>query len=207
MDRPSLPVKKARTARPDGLPAARPSARMRGARRGVVLPALLVLALALSLAVLAPTHSAYGAGSGVLTCSGTENVTFDPAVTSTPRNVTITIDDLYGPCPVTPDPQLTGGSAHLVITRPLSCTNAVLVPAGSETDTWNDGTHSTVGWATSVVTVLANGSHVDLHTGTVTSGLDAGFLATKTVTDPDFSIACLTTGLTTLSGTVTIEFL
>jgi hypothetical protein len=94
-----------------------------------------------------------------------------------------------------------------VITRPLSCTSVVLVPAGSETDLWNDGPQSVVNWITSVVTVLANGSHVDLHTGTVTSGLDAGFTGTKTVTDPDVSLACNTTGLTTLSGTVTIEFI
>lgn len=90
---------------------------------------------------------------------------FSPAVTSTTQDVTITIDDLYGSCPVTPDPQLTGGTSHLQLTRPLSCTNVI-----------------------------------------VTSGLDAGFIATKTVTDPDFSLACNTTGLTTLSGTVTIEF-
>jgi hypothetical protein len=186
---------------------ARSAARLPDTRRRVALLTRLVLALAaLSLAILAPARSAYAAGSGALTCGGTENVTFDPAVTSATQNVTITINDLYGPCPVTPDPQLTGGTAHLVITRPLSCTSFVLVPAGSETDMWNNGTQSIVGWTTSVVSVLANGSHVDLHTGIVTSGLDAGFIATKTVTDPDFSTACLTTGLTTLSGTVTIEF-
>jgi hypothetical protein len=167
---------------------------------------VLLALVALGLAILAPARSAYAAASGPLTCTGTENVTFDPAVTSTTHNVTITIDDLYGPCPVTPGPQLTGGTAHLVITRLLSCTNAVLVPAGSETDLWNNGTQSTVGWTTSVVTVLTNGSNVDLHTGTVTSGLDTGFIATKTVTDPAISIACNTTGLTTLSGVVTIEF-
>ena len=207
MDRPAVPIRKAGVAG-RGSPAARLAARMPGPRRCLALLTGLMLALAaLSLAFLAPARSAYAAGSGPLTCSGTENVTFDPAVTSITKNVKITIDDRYGPCPVTPDPQLTGGTAHLVITRPLSCTNVVLVPAGSETDMWNDGTQSVVGFTTSVVTVLANGSHVDLHTGTVTSGLDAGFIASKTVTDPDVSLACNTTGLRTLSGTVTIEFI
>ncbi|WP_225726963.1 MULTISPECIES: hypothetical protein [unclassified Nocardia] len=168
---------------------------------------LLPLALlTLGSAALVPAHTAYAAGPGPLTCNGTENVTFDPAVTSTTHDVKITIDDRYGPCPITPDPQLTGGTTHLEITRPLSCTSAVLVPAGTETDKWNNGAQSSVGFTKSVVTVLANGSHVDVHTGTVTSGLDAGFTATKTVTDPDFSLACNTVGMTTLSGEVTIEF-
>lgn len=207
MDRPALPIRKAGTAARYGSPAAGPTARRPGTRRRAAVLARLLLALsALSLAVLAPAHTAYAADSEPLTCSGTENVTFDPAVTSTTQNVTITIDDRYGPCPITPTPQLTGGTAHLEITRPLSCTNVVLAPAGSETDKWNNGAQSSVNWTTSVVSVLANGSHVDVHTGTVTAGLDAGFTATKTVTDPDFSLACNTTGMTTLSGTVTIEF-
>lgn len=205
MDRPALPISKAGTAARCGSPAAGPTARRPGTRRRAVMLTRLLALPVLSLAVLTPAHTAYAADSGPLTCSGTETVTFDPAVTSTTHNVKITIDDRYGPCPVTPNPQLTGGTTHLEITRPLSCTNVVLAPAGSETDTWNNRTQSSVSWTTSVVSVLANGSHVDVHTGTVTSGLDAGFTATKTVTDPDNSLVCNTTGMTTLSGTVTIE--
>ena len=205
MERPAVPFRKGGVVRSGGPSAARP-ARVPGIRIRVALPARLMLVLAaLSLAVLAPARPAHAAGSGALICSGTESVTFDPAVTSTPQDVTITVDDRYGPCPVSPDPQLTGGTTHLVITRNLSCTNVVLAPAGSETDMWNDGMQSVIGWTTSAVTVLLNGSHVDLHTGTVVSGLNAGFTAIKTVTDPDISIACNTTGLATLNGLVTIE--
>jgi hypothetical protein len=110
MERPALPIRKAGVTTRSGTPATRPVARTPGPRRRAGLFTRLMLALlALSLATLVPAHSAHAAGSGPLTCTGTENLTFNPAVTSTTQDVTITVDDLYGPCPVTPDPQLTGG--------------------------------------------------------------------------------------------------
>ena len=76
MERPALLIRKARVARRSGSPAARPVARMPGSRRRAALFTRLMLApLVLSLAILTPAPSAYAAGSGPLTCTGTENVT------------------------------------------------------------------------------------------------------------------------------------
>jgi hypothetical protein len=157
-----------------------------------------------SVGLARPVHAA----SGILTCVGTENQAFDPAVTNNPGSVRLTIDDRFGPCPITPDPQLTGGTFHLVLTRTLSCTNVMVSPPHPETYQWNNGSQSVVEFTTIVVTRLLNGSTVAVLTGTVTSGLDMGFAATKTVTDPDFSTVCDSPeGMTTLSGSVTIAFL
>ena len=88
-----------------------------------------------------------------------------------------------------------------------SCTTILLAPPHSETYKWNDGWQSVVTFTTESVTQAVNGSVVVVQKGTVTSGLDVGFTATKTTTDPAFSTVCDSPqGMTTLSGLVTIEF-
>lgn len=174
-------------------------------RRSTIIGSILALAGAsiLQIGLAAPAHAAAGA----LTCVGTENQTFDPAVTNTPQSIKITIDNLLGPCPITPNSQLTGGKFHLELTQLASCTSVALPPPHSETYNWNNGSQSVVDFTTISVTRLVNGSTVVVLEGIVTSGLDTGFIATKTVTDPDFTTACDSSqGMKTLSGDVTIEF-
>jgi hypothetical protein len=177
---------------------------LRPQRCGAGRAAMLALMLCLGTIALAPpVHAA----SGILTCSGTETLSFDPAVTNTPKSIEIAVSDLFGPCPITPDPQLTGGSVQQQFTATASCTTIVLSPPHSETYPWNDGKQSVVAFTTTLVTQLANGSLVVVQEGTVTSGLDKGFIATKTTTDPAFSTVCDSPqGMKTLSGLVTVEF-
>src|SRR2546430_3584526 len=145
----------------------------------------LLLALMVGLGTIVLAHPAHAA-SGNLTCSGTENLSFDPAVISTPRSIKIKVNDLFGPCPITPDRQLTGGSFSNEFTAMASCTTILLAPPHSETYKWNDGRQSVVTFTTESVTQAVNGSVVVVQKGTVTSGLDVGFTATKTTTDPAF---------------------
>jgi len=166
----------------------------------------LTLVVLLLTVFFSPAYHARAA-SQTLICQGTENQKFTPAVTNTSQEIHITIDDLLGPCPTTPDPQLTGGKFHLEITRNASCTSLTISPPHLETYKWNNGQQSEVDFTSNLVAKAANDTTVVTLEGTVKSGLDAGSKATKTVTDPDFSTACDTTGLSTLSGTVTLEFI
>lgn len=71
---------------------------------------------------------------------------------------------------------------------------------------WSNGSSSTVTFTLVSVNRLVNGTTQVIETGSVTSGFDRGFLVTKTVTFPTFSLACDTTGLSSNSGPVVLAF-
>ncbi len=140
----------------------------------------------------------------LLSCVGTETVTFAPPLTNTPTltHVHFAIDlDLC----------LTGGvttgdsEGDFQVTA--NCTTVdLLPPAFTDTYQWNTTASSTVTYTAPVETVV-NGSLVVTDTGNVTSGFDHGALANETTTLPEPSLtACATTGVPQLNGPYTLTF-
>jgi hypothetical protein len=155
---------------------------------------------------LLPAASAQAATLGTLTCQGTEFTTFAPALTSTPTPTLIFSDDTYGPC-VSTDTSISGGFDYVQTDNPsASCTTLLSSGNGSATFTWNNGNSTTFSYRATTVDV--NGEIITTEIGTITSGEFAGNAATEVIVLPTLDLnACETTGLSTASGTVTLEIL
>jgi hypothetical protein len=172
---------------------------MRPARRWKAAAALFVGSLLGALATAPAAHA-----SSLLSCAGTETLTFQPSLTNTPTLTHIHFDIDLDLC-------LLGGvstgdsQGDFQITT--NCTILdVLPPAFSDTYTWNTRASSTATYTAPVETVV-NGSLVVTDTGTVTSGLDEGALANETTTLPEPNlIACATTGVAALNGPYALTF-
>jgi hypothetical protein len=153
---------------------------------------------ALLLAALATTAPAANATT-LVTCAGTETVTFQPPLTNTPTSTQVHFAIDLSHC-------LLGGvaSGHSEgdFTLTSNCTAlTILPPAFTDTYTWNTKAASTVTYTAPVETDV-NGSLVVTDTGTVTSGFDTGGLANETTALPEPNLtACATTGVTQVSGT------
>ena len=160
---------------------------------------LLVVAVGL---VTAP--AARGALVPLLSCQGTETLTFQPSLTNTPTPIlvhyTIDLDLCLGSGVSTGESQ-----GSFVVTA--SCTSVnVLPPAFSDTYQWNTGASSVVTYSAPVETT-GNGTVIVTDTGTVTSGLDHGALANETTILPQLSLAaCAGTGVSQLTGPYTLTF-
>jgi hypothetical protein len=163
--------------------------------------AVLLLAMAVGL-VTAP--AARGATVPLLSCQGTETLTFQPPLTNTPTptlvHYAIDLDLCLGSGVSTGESQ-----GSFVVTA--SCTTVdVLPPAFSDTYQWNTGA-SSVATYTAPVETTGNGTVIVTDTGTVTSGLDQGALANETTTLPQLNLAaCAGTGVSQLTGPYTLTF-
>lgn len=169
-----------------------------------------LLAVPSGLALLVALFVSVPASAAVLdvTClpPSSDLVTYNPALTTTPRNVAITATTTYGPCVSARVPGLTSGSRTFQGTGSRSCLS--LLSAGTETFTitWNTGQTSTVSVGKLVNVVGA--ALVVTFTGTVTSGLFAGDAVLQIVTGPAVGITLCTLGLATVSrinSLVTLE--
>jgi hypothetical protein len=145
-------------------------------------------------AATAPTANA----TTLVSCTGTETLTFQPPLTNTPTSTQIHFDIELIHC-------LLGGvsSASSVgdFTATTNCTAlTILPPAFSDTYTWNTGASSTVTYTAPVETVV-NGTLVVTDTGTVTSGFNNGALANETTTLPQPNLtACTGAGVAQVNG-------
>ncbi|PSL52505.1 hypothetical protein B0I31_113178 [Saccharothrix carnea] len=170
--------------------------------------ALMTAVSALALTVPGPAGAASG---GVLdvTCTppSSQNDTFTPPLTVTPRDVTVGITSQLGPCVSLSNPAITSGAINFsALVRGLSCLD--LLQSGSITYTivWNTGQTSTIS-ANYTVTIVG-AALVVTRTGTVTSGLFAGSTVLQVITGPATDVLLCILGLGTVSSTyslVTLE--
>jgi hypothetical protein len=157
-------------------------------------------------AVLLPAASAHAATLGTLTCQGTEFTTFAPSLTSTPTSTLLFSDDTFGPC-VSTDTTISGGIAYSqTADSTASCGTLLSDGSGSTAFFWSNGNSSTFSYTRT--TVDLNGEIVSTETGTITSGEFAGNLATEVNVLPTLDLtACQSAGLSSASGTATLEIL
>jgi hypothetical protein len=136
-------------------------------RRPVSLAAAFLLALT---AVIVPASTATATSVDAL-CGGAFARNFSPAVSLTPRMITVTEASNYNTCLL--GPTATGMET---LTLTLGCIPAMAGPAVIETVSWNDatGATSTISW--SAPTIVAQ---TVVFTGTVTAGRHVGDRATK----------------------------
>lgn len=167
-----------------------------------VLAALTALAaVCTGLAVAAPAH----AQAGDLVClpPTSSSVTFSPALTTTPQDVTVTTNNLFGPCTSTTVPGITSGTFSGTFHVPgRSCLTLAGSGSSASTITWNTGQSSTL--SLNYTTTIAGAVYTSVLTGTVTGGLFAGDTVISNQTGPATDVLTCTLGLGTVSGIYTV---
>jgi hypothetical protein len=111
-------------------------------------------------------------------CGGSQTVTFSPAVTQTPQNVTVTTNTVYSPC----DIGVTATGLTVSTFANFACTpgdSTLLATANAtETITWTDDNNtSTVTWGPGTTA-----GNTTTRTGTVTAGRYVTQTTEKTAT-------------------------
>jgi hypothetical protein len=157
-------------------------------------------------AVLLPAASAQASILQTLTCQGSEFTTFSPSLTTTAATTYISTDDSFGPCAST-DTTISGGLAYTQTEDPsASCDTLLGIGSGETTFIWTNGNSSTFSYTKT--TTNLNGEIVSTETGPITSGEFAGNLATEVIVLPTLDLsACESGGISTASGSVTLEIL
>jgi hypothetical protein len=165
-----------------------------------MVAAVLSVGLLIGAAVMAPAAHA----SSLLSCTGTETLTFQPPLTDNPAptqvHFAIDLDHCLG------GGVTTGGSAGGFQTTTSCTVLQILPPAFTDTYLWNTRASSAATYIAPVQTVV-NGSLIVTDTGTVTSGFDNGALANETTTLPEPNLLlCATTGVAQLTGPYALTF-
>lgn len=176
-----------------------------------ILAALLIAFTLLSLMNLKTAH-AQPLSLQTLQCTGNEVTTFSPALTNTVQPYTFastltlgTAASPVGTCLVIGAP-ITGGTEFHQRTFTTSCDSLLHPTPVTETLTWNTGATSTIDFTTSENNSV-EGETVITRIGRVTDGFGQGNSAVETVTEETVDVtACFTTGLTSLSGQITLTF-
>lgn len=164
-----------------------------------MLRRLLAVAVVLVAAAAFPVPAQ--AAVTLVTCAGQSTQTYDPPLTLSTQMTDIDANVTYSGCLGGP---VTAGAAAVTTTAQAGC-----VLSGSSTVTqqvtWNSGATSTTVGDTIATRTL--GQTIVVTRGTVTAGLFAGaqFVQTVVFVNPD-PLACLTTGVSTVSGPLTITF-
>lgn len=161
---------------------------------------VLSLMAAMIWAGAVPTGPAHGAVIEVLCPLGSQTVTYNPGLTNTPSQVTVTWDLRLDSCVSLTHPAVTSGGGSGNVVRTGSCSEIVGSSTGSQVITWNTGQTSTFSFTRTYSSV--NGEAVLLLTGTITSGLFYGASAVLTIVDATLDLAACntTTGLTQING-------
>ena len=162
--------------------------------------AVLACALALSTAAALPASPASASALDVTCTPPTSTVVaFNPALTATPQNTTVSVSTQYGPCISASAPTLVSGTAGFQAPAPgWSCQMLLQAFPSTFTITWNTGQTSTIsGNATSTIT---GGALVYTLTGTVTSGLFVGDTVLQTSTAPATNVLLCILGLGKVSS-------
>jgi hypothetical protein len=171
----------------------------------IACSALATIVIGGAMAVL-PATSAHASFLSTLTCQGTEFTTFSPSLTSTRTATFISSADSFGPC-VSTDTSISGGLAYTEESDPTASCQALLeTGSGQTTYLWSNGKSSTFSYTRA--TVDLNGEIITTETGRITSGEFSGNLATAVLVLPTLDLsACQSTGISTASGTATLEIL
>ncbi|KPC61536.1 hypothetical protein [Streptomyces chattanoogensis] len=171
--------------------------------RSRFLGAGAALALACGALLLpVPAHAA----PKLLSCTGTQTVTYKPPLTDTPKSTKVTITEVYTSC-VNVD-GIRSGTGSFSLTETASCTsiNNPLGAQDSPTYTWNTGDTSGVLFKVTSVDRLANGTTQVTAVGKVTNGYGQGNTATRTVTLPTLNATACRAGVPQQSGPATLTF-
>ncbi len=166
--------------------------------------AAFIAALALMLGLDAGTAAAQ-ATPVTIVCVGAQTTHYNPPLTNTTQNTTAKTTEDHN---CTPLPDVSSAHSTHTATSPQSCVLTLVPPTNTSTRTytWNNGQRSTITFFSSTVVTLVNGFKVLTFIGTVTDGLGEGGIATRVVTLPSLNpTACATTGISSLTGTVTLE--
>src|SRR5690348_3815951 len=143
-------------------------------------PLVGVFLLVGSLAVFGPLHASPAhAQITLLECKGTESVQYDPGITYTEREITVTGNDTVSTCGLIHS-ALTPGTDDWEFTAMRSCLASVPDP-GPITINWRNGDYSTINFTTASSNNV-NGEVEVISLGTVTSGFGAGAQAQETLT-------------------------
>jgi len=168
---------------------------------------LLVTAPLLACAAVAiPAGPVAQAAVAAVTCTGTSPITYTPGLTFTARTITYTETDSFSSC-TSSDPALTSGISTSTATGAFSCLSPLtLAEDPGYTIAWNNGQDST--FDLTYTDTIVGGVENVTGIGTVTSGEFLGatgtFVWVYTVPDP---LLCLTTGVTSQSGTLVATIL
>ncbi len=158
-------------------------------RRFLCLSATLILVLAGSV-VAYPAHAAVVD----LTCAATDLVSYDPPLTRSPHDSTVTNDIDYEPCASPTHPQITsGGRTAWFPVFDRSCLELLNPGTVTTTTTWNTGQTST--FTTSYTTTLVGAVFTVTITGTVSAGLFEGASVMLIYTGPSLDITLCLLGL------------
>jgi len=164
--------------------------------------ALFILFAMIAMLMMAPTASA----QSVVTCGGTEGVTYTPGITNTSQTVTVGFTSVIGPC--------TGlgagpvwGVENGTNTAAVDCS---LTPGShpiTGTINWSDGSTSAL-QSTSVVIERPLGETIIVETDTVTSGTYSGATVVRTAVfaNTQFDACSTAGGVTAVAGPITTVF-
>ncbi|MFI1013141.1 hypothetical protein [Streptomyces sp. NPDC020965] len=160
-----------------------------------------LIAACAGLVTAAPAQAA----PGDLVClpPTSSTVTFSPALTTVPQDVTVTTNNLFGPCTSTSVPGITSGTFSGSFHVPgRSCLTLAGSGSSTSTITWNTGQTSTL--SLNYTTTIAGAVYTSVLIGTVTSGLFAGDTVVSNQTGPATDVLTCTLGLGTVSGLYTV---
>lgn len=140
-----------------------------------------------------------------LACPAYSTTTYEPGLTNTPQQVTVTQTGVAGPCSSPSHPDITAGTWKSTGTGTFSCVSG----SGKTTRTfrWNTG-ESSVAEERLTISARPQGQTVNLAEGKVTSGVFAGDTTRDEAVRPNTDLsACQTSeGLTNSTGPRDIKF-
>jgi hypothetical protein len=173
-------------------------------RRIVILACSGILGLGVLAATAAQAPGAHAQVTDV-TCVGTDSSVISPGLLFTPQTVTITTTKIYALC-VSTDLTLISGISVTTGTAVRSCDLTTFDHPGVAVISWNNGQTSTFTY--NAMATFPAGESVVTFTGAITAGEFTGdtavVVSTGAAIDPG---ACLAPpGVTSLSGTLTLEF-
>ncbi|MEV7660159.1 hypothetical protein AB0O39_39195 [Streptomyces anulatus] len=169
-------------------------------RVGTALTTVIAALGALALAP-APAH----AQAGDLAClpPTSSTVTFTPALTTLPQDVTVHSTNLFGPCTSATVPGITSGTFSGTFAVPgRSCLTLAGSGTSRSTITWNTGQTSTL--TLNYTTQIVGAVYTSVLTGVVSGGLFQGDSVVSNQTGPATDILTCTLGLGTVSGISTV---
>ncbi|WP_157642769.1 hypothetical protein [Burkholderia ubonensis] len=147
------------------------------------------------------------AGAQTVICTGSETLSFNPALTNTQRNLVVTDTASLSPCLVVGVSGINSATESAQGVANLSC--QMLLGGGPATKIihWSNGQSSTFSYTASSSAI--NGNFVITQTGNISAGLFKGQSAVgvstlTSLSQPDFLTACAGSGVTSVSGGTTL---
>jgi hypothetical protein len=168
----------------------------------LVTAALVALVAAVVVGPAAPAHSAVT----LVDCTaGTETSTFNPPLTFVTQPTTVHVDGTLGPCVSTTNPNINSATISINGSGTADCLLATF--NSTYVAHWNDGPNSVIRYTTTI-NIKPDGETVFVALGQVVSGQFEGAEVVRTTVEATVdALACLTTGVRTISGPTTLTLI